>query len=59
MGYTTTTYDRTIYRAVYKPNGVAIYILVQVDKISLACYNQYVAEDIYIKIGGTVQFPGE
>ena len=50
MGFNTTTHDRNIYRAVYKPTGGTIYLLRQVDDVALAFYNEYFAKDIYSKI---------
>ena len=43
-GFTTTTYDRTIYTPVYKNTGETIYLLRQVDDFSIACSNESVAE---------------
>ena len=36
-GFTTTTYDRTIYKPVYKNTGETIYLIRQVDDFVLAC----------------------
>ena len=58
MGFTNTTHDRTIYRAIYKTTGETIYLLTQVDDFELACSNEYVAKDIYKQIGDTLQITG-
>ena len=59
IGFTTTTYYRTIYRSIYKPAVETIYILRQVDDFSLPWSNESVAEDIYTKIGDAIQIPSE
>ena len=59
MGFTTTTHDRTIYKAVYKHTGETIYLLRQVDDFAIACSNESVANDIYNQICDALQLPGE
>ena len=57
--FNTTSHDRTIYRAAYKPTGDNIYLLRQVDYFLLACSNESVTEYIYTKNGGSLQLTGE
>ena len=42
-----------------KPTGVTIYILRKVDDFALACFNEFVADDICNQIGENLQLPGK
>ena len=46
MILTTNSYDRTICRAVYKPNVETVYILRQFYDYTVYCSNEYISEDI-------------